>query len=83
MYSVLVTEQFRLSRDALMAYLRTRNIDSRPFFYPIHQMPPYHNDDSHPVAERLSRQGINLPSAVTLTEADIQRVAGAIRQAGV
>jgi len=51
--------------------------------YPIHQMPPYHNDDSHPVAERLSRQGTNLPSAVPLTEADIQRVAGAIRQAGV
>jgi dTDP-4-amino-4,6-dideoxygalactose transaminase len=51
--------------------------------YPIHHMTPYHKDDSNPVAERLSRQGTNLPSAATLTEADIQRVVGVISQAGV
>ena len=80
MYSILVDAPYQLSRDELMKALRTHNIDSRPFFYPIHTQPPYHTLDSLPVAERLSRLGINLPSAVTITEADIARIAAVIRQ---
>ncbi len=78
MYSVLVTGQFPISRDNLMKKMRSRNVDSRPFFYPIHIQPPYACSQSLPVAERLAAQGINLPSAVTLNEASIQRVARAI-----
>jgi perosamine synthetase len=80
MYSLLVMEEFPLSRDELMAYLRSRKIDSRPFFYPIHTLPPYQKGESLPVAEKISRLGINLPSAVTLEEKDIWRVAQAIRE---
>lgn len=79
MYSVLVTDEFGLSRDGLMSHLRAQHIDSRPFFYPIHTMPPYWSEAAFPVAEKLSREGINLPSAVTLTEPDIQRVAEAMQ----
>jgi perosamine synthetase len=80
MYSILLAEDFPISRDDVMRRLRQQNIDSRPFFYPIHVQPPYRADLSLPVAEDLSRRGINLPSAVTLTEADIQRIAGALRR---
>jgi perosamine synthetase len=80
MYSILVDSPYPLSRDELMKVLRTHNIDSRPFFYPVHTQPPYHTLDSLPVAERLSVLGINLPSAVTLTDADIARIAAVIRQ---
>ncbi|MDP3184549.1 MAG: DegT/DnrJ/EryC1/StrS family aminotransferase, partial [Anaerolineales bacterium] len=73
MYSILLNKDFPLSRDEVMARLRQQNIDSRPFFYPIHVQPPYKADISLPVAENLSRRGINLPSAVTLSEEDIQR----------
>ncbi len=79
MYSILLNKDFPLSRDEVMARLRQQNIDSRPFFYPIHIQPPYQADISLPVAEDLSRRGINLPSAVTLTDADIQRIVQAIR----
>lgn len=80
MYSILVDALYPVSRDELMTILRSHNIDSRPFFYPIHTQPPYTTTDRLPVADCLSRQGINLPSAVTLTEADIARVAAVIRQ---
>src|SRR5262249_45229784 len=41
MYSVLVDEaELGLSRDAVSAALRERGIDSRPFFVPLHEMPP-------------------------------------------
>jgi perosamine synthetase len=79
MYSVLLTDEFPLERDELMAYLRQKNIDSRPFFYPIHTMPSYHTGESLPVAEDLSKRGINLPSAVTLTDAQIERITTAIK----
>jgi perosamine synthetase len=80
MYSALVGVEFGPSRDELMARLKQRKIDSRPFFYPIHTMPPYHTGESLPVAEALSRRGINLPSAVTLTDEDIHRIATAIQE---
>lgn len=80
MYSVLIGDAFGLSRDALMAHLKTRGIDSRPFFRPIHTMPPYVTDQPLPISERLSRQGINLPSSVMLTDHDIRRVVHAIQE---
>jgi perosamine synthetase len=81
MASILLKDGFPLARDELMLRLKERGIDSRPFFYPIHKMPPYQDDALNlPVAEDISRRGINLPSAVTLTEADIQRIVSAIRQ---
>lgn len=79
MYSILVTEKYPLTRDELMKMLRSKNIDSRPFFYPIHVQPPYQCAVSLPVAECLSQQGINLPSAVTLTEQDIDRITAVIK----
>lgn len=79
MYSILVKELSPVSRDDIRAFLLSQAIDSRPFFYPIHTMPPYYQAESLPVSEQLSRQGINLPSAVTLTEEKLDRVVQALR----
>lgn len=79
MYSVLVTENSKLTRDELAKRLKEQGIDSRPFFYPIHKMPPYDKGERLPVAERLSQQGINLPSSVKLSRTDVERVAEAIK----
>ncbi len=85
MHSVLVDEkEFGCSRDELMAKLKERGIDSRPFFYPMHQLPMYsegYSDKDFPVAVELSRRGINLPSSVKLSEDDIRRVCAAIAEA--
>jgi perosamine synthetase len=83
MYSILVTDELALSRDQLMAALRERGIDSRPFFFPMHQLPPYEEDGHYPVADELSRRGINLPSYPGLTDADVQRICDTIKQACV
>ncbi len=75
MYSVLVEEDYGLDRDGLMAKLKKAAIDSRPFFHPMHTLPPYEGrGERFPVAEELARKGINLPSASTLTDEDIKRV---------
>lgn len=79
MYSVLVTRRFRIDRDTLRLRLREKGIDSRPFFYPLHLMPPYRLKAHFPVAEELSRSGIMLPSSVKLTEKQIRYIARNIK----
>ncbi len=82
MYSILLADDFPIGRDEVMTRLHDQGIDSRPFFYPIHLQPPYRDNMTLPIAENLARRGINLPSAVTLTEADIHRIVTAIKHMG-
>jgi perosamine synthetase len=78
MYSVLIENEFDISRDNLMSKLNENEIETRPFFYPIHKMPPYKNNENFPIAEKLSKKGINLPSAVTLKRNEIKYIADTI-----
>jgi perosamine synthetase len=80
MYSLLITDDYPLNREELRVHLHRQGIDSRPFFYPIHTMPPYHTNERLPVAEKISQRGINLPSSVKLTDEDLQRIAKTICQ---
>ena len=74
MYSILIKDKFGISRADLMKKLEKNGIDTRPFFYPIHMMPPYMSEEKFPVAEELSRRGINLPSSVQLKEEEIELI---------
>jgi perosamine synthetase len=45
----------------------------------MHEQPVFHRmglflDDKHPVAERIARQGLYLPSGLTITETQIDQV---------
>jgi perosamine synthetase len=60
--------------DALSAFLRRHNIQTRRFFCPLHLQPCYADrkyvriiDEDFRVSERIYRQGISLPSAYSLT----------------
>lgn len=84
MYSILVEDSFGLSRDELASYLKERGVETRPFFYPIHLQPIYAENyqwGSCPVAEELSQQGMNLPSAATLGTKEIEYVTGCLSAA--
>ncbi len=75
MYSMLIdTKKTRISRDNLLEKLSENNIDCRPFFYPIHEMPPYNNGLKLKNVQYLSKSGINLPSYYSLTDHDISKI---------
>ena len=74
MYSILIGDEYGLTRDELILALRERNIDSRPFFHPLDTLPPYRRGAPCPTALRLSRQGLNLPSAPSLTDEQVQYI---------
>jgi len=65
-------------RDAIMAKLLDRGVDSRPVFYPMHVLPPYASDESFPVSDEWSARGISLPLHTALTIDDIDFVSAAV-----
>lgn len=82
MVSILVDAPYALTRDELIPALRRRGIDSRPFFHPLDTLPPYRADQPRPVALHLSRCGLNLPSAPSLTDAQVRYICAALRELG-
>jgi perosamine synthetase len=83
MYSILIEDNFGMSRDELMKRLESEGIETRTFFYPIHVQPIYakqYQGESFPVADELSRKGINLPSGNNLTAGEIEYVCQCIKK---
>lgn len=89
MYSVVIGEDFPLSRDDLMAGLADRGIQTRTFFCPVSRQPflqsaPGFRQVETPVADRLWERGMYLPCSVSLDDAAIESIVGEIRDlAGV
>jgi perosamine synthetase len=76
LYTVLLPDRFSAEqRDRLMAQLSEDGVETRPVFYPMHQLPPYAQEDTFPVSTELARRGISLPTHVNLTDDDLDRVA--------
>jgi perosamine synthetase len=70
-----------IDRDMLIRQLDEQGIETRPFFYPMHILPPYEDrdgDDKFPVTTALSKRGINLPSSAKLSREDVKYVCQAI-----
>jgi perosamine synthetase len=82
LYSLLVTDEFALSRDQLMAHLAACGIESKPFFMPLPRLPMYDDGTPYPAAEDLSLRGISLPTFARLEAQQVERVARAVRDAG-
>ncbi len=82
LYSVLVDDPAR--RDLLREELAAADIETRPFFYPVHTFPMYQSartDAGCPVATDLAARGINLPTSSYLQESDVDYIAQKLRQA--
>ena len=61
------------ARATFMARLRDAGVDSRPYFYPVSDMPMYETAVT-PVAHDVSQRGINLPSYTDLSESDVSQI---------
>lgn len=85
MYSIIVdSSRSGLGRDDLIERLLMNGVETRPLFYPLHQMPPYTRfagSGEYPKAEWLSSNGLSLPSSVSLKDEDVDYIAQAIQRA--
>lgn len=79
--TTIVDRRYGLTKERLARRLVERNIAGRPFFYPVSSMPPFARygagrdmKRANPVAYEIAPYGICLPSAFSLTEADVDYV---------
>jgi perosamine synthetase len=66
--------------------LGERGVATRPFFLGMHEQPVLQElglfgGESYPVAERLSRYGLYLPSGLTLSDDEVELAAARVREA--
>ena len=82
LYTILLDDGLKISRNRVMQELALRGIETRPVFYPISSMPPYSNvrKQRFSVAERISKRGLSLPSSPLLNKEDIRRICAVFRE---
>lgn len=78
MYSIVIHKEGKKNRDYLMRELKKKGVDSRPFFFPIHRLPRYNENEHMSIADFLASSGLNLPSSVNLTDEQISSICGKI-----
>jgi perosamine synthetase len=77
MFSVVLDDRLGVDVDGIMAKMRERGIETRPFVHPLHTLPPYHDawaGVAFPVAEHVARRGLNLPTSAGLSRDNVHYV---------
>lgn len=85
MYGVLIEDEFGLSRNELMQRLKDSGVDTRTFFVPMNKQPALLNlglfkNEKYPVSDEISEKGLYLPSGLAITQEQIERVCGVIKE---
>lgn len=85
MYAVVVAEQRGIDADELARRMREYGVETRPFFLGMHEQPVFRRrglflGESYPVAERIARLGLYLPSGLGLTESQLIRVSESVKE---
>jgi perosamine synthetase len=85
-YGIVLDESTGMDAAVLATRLSERGVDTRPFFLGMHEQPVFQRmglfqNEHCPVAERLARQGLYLPSGLPVTEVQIGQVCAALRAA--
>jgi perosamine synthetase len=86
MTTLVIDPCFGLTKEDVLARLSAAGVDARPFFYPLSSLPAYANTFQAAAARernresyRISPWGVNLPSALALTEQQVEYVCHVIR----
>jgi perosamine synthetase len=82
-FGVVLDDQVPFDAVGAIARLKSKGIDTRHFFWPMHEQPVFRkrgwfSDEHCPNAERIARRGFYLPSGVGLTEDEAEASARAL-----
>lgn len=80
LFSITIEEKrVGRTRDEVMALLKEDGIDTRPFFIPLHRLPPHRQAaerrNTHlPDTDKVAAAGLNLPTYGRLSSREIERI---------
>jgi len=78
MVTVLFDKKLNLNKQKVMRELDRKNIDPRPFFYPLSSMPPFKTKVNNPVAYDISSRAVNLPCGHNITKKEVDYVCSSL-----
>jgi perosamine synthetase len=84
-FGIVLDDHVPFDAAEAMRRLAARGVETRPFFWPMHEQPALRKmglfaDEAYPNAERLARRGFYLPSGLSLTEPQVDKVAATVRE---
>jgi len=81
MPTLILGDSYDLSRDEVIAGLKSSGADARPFFYPVSSFSMFDERIENPVSRHLGARGINLPCYFDMTREEVEYVARALENA--
>jgi perosamine synthetase len=83
-FGLLIDEDAPFDAKALSDRLLKRGVQTRPFFWPLNEQPVLKrmglfNNEDYPVAQRLGRKGLYVPSGMALGVSEQEEVAEKLR----
>lgn len=67
-------------RDQLATQLKAKGVETRPMFYPLHQMPMFKTGEKRIHSENISYRGLTLPSYPVLSEENVAEICSYIKE---
>ncbi len=85
MYGLVLDPSTGMDAVEFARRLARAGVMTRPFFLGMHEQPVFHamglfQNEHYPVTEHIARQGLYLPSGMTITEAQIEQVCQTVRK---
>lgn len=85
MYGLVLDESRGMDAVEFAKRLDALGVQTRPFFLGMHEQPVFwergfFKGERYPVAERIAKQGLYLPSGLALTEAQLEQVCKVVRE---
>ena len=84
-YGVLLEQKSEQERRRLMQRLHEAGMETRPFFFPMHQQPVFRQrgmfqGECYPIAEGMYRTGFYLPSGLALEDEEMTYIASELKR---
>lgn len=87
MVTAVLDQKFGIGKNLLMQLMESKQIDCRPIFHPLSSLPAYQEFEQiksarqrNQISYQISPYGINLPSAMNMTEEKVSYVGAALKE---
>jgi len=82
-YGVVLDDDLPIDAKGFAKDLADLGVQTRPFFWPLHEQPVLKQmglfkGESYPVAEKIARRGLYLPSGLGISQTQIEEVCSAV-----
>jgi len=84
MYGLVLDDSTNMDAEEFANRLQELGVQTRPFFLGMHEQPVFlerglFQGERYPVAERIARQGLYLPSGMALSQNQLEHVCDVVR----